>query len=162
MITSIIAEKIAQTTIKDMGLINSERETNINGNRIKCFIFWVIINKEKNVWVAGEIFTNSDGFIINFYNNKIFRQIGKNYSETLVNFHQRIKEINNSSEVKKNGKNILHFFGHIREFPAWLEIKSIITINYKLSEEEFQKDFQQKLQEIIDIIKQKWPYDLLE
>ena len=160
MMTSSTAEKIAKETIKSMKLISTERGK-IN-EKEKDFIFWVTINKEKNVWLAGEIFTNSDGFIINFYNSKVFRELGRNYSETLGRVHQRIKEINNSSEVKKDGKNILHFIACIREFPAWLEIKSVIIMDYKLSKEAFQKDFQSKLEEIIDIIKKKWPYDLLE
>ena len=162
MLTSSTAEKIAKETIKNIGLNNLEREILINGNRLKRFIFWVIINKEKNVWLAGEIFTNSDGFIINFYNNKVFRELGKNYGETIKKVDEKIKVINNSLELKKNGKNFLHFFMQKREFPACLKIKCVITINYGQSEKGFQKEFQKKLQEIIDTIKGKWPYDLLE
>ena len=161
MLTSYMAEKIAKETIEKMGIISTE-SGKITNRELKEFIFRITINKEKNVWLAGEIFTNSDGFIINFYNNKVFREIGKNYSETIKKVHEKIKEINNSPEVKKNGKNILHFLVHMREFPACIEIKSIITINYEINEQKFQKKFQEKLQEIIDIIKQKWPYDLLE
>ena len=161
MITSYNAEKLAKQAVQEMGFINTEFGK-IQIHESKNFLFWITINKEKNTWLAGEIFTNSDGFIINFYNNKVLRNIGKNYSETIEKVHEKIKEINNSVEVKKNGKNILHFLIHLREFPAYLEIKSIITIDYKMNEESFQKEFQKKLQEIIDIIKQKWPYDLLE
>ena len=117
MLTSYKAEKLAKQSIQEMGFINAEFGK-IQTRESKSFLFWITINKEKNTWLTGEIFTNSDGFIINFYNNKIFREIGKNYSETLEKVHKKIGEINNSIEVKKNGKNILHFLTHIREFPA--------------------------------------------
>lgn len=163
MISTCRADLLAQETIKKMGLKNTEREISIKNKKEKQFIFWVTINQEKNIWIAGEIFTNSDGIIINFYHNQAFHEKGKNYGEILKDIEVKITKINNSLDLKKNGKNILRFLIRQKnEIPIYLGIESIITIDYNMNEENFQKEFWKKLQEIIDIIKKKWPYDLLE
>lgn len=163
MISTYKADLLAQEIItKKMGLIGMEQGV-IGNKTAKKFLFWVPIDNEKTIWITGEIFTNSDGVIINFYCNKIFRDIEKkNYSEILLNAVEKIKKLNNCQDFEKNKKNILHFSVNYHEFPASIYIQSIIAIDYNMNEKGFQKEFQEKLQEIIDIIKKKWPYDLLE
>jgi hypothetical protein len=163
MISTYKADVLVQEVItKKMNLIGMEQGV-IGDKATKKFIFWVPIDNEKAIWLAGEIFTNSDGIIINFYCNKIFRNIEKrNYSEILSNAIEKIKKLNNCQEFEKNKKNILHFSINYHEFPALIHIQSLIIIDYNMNEKGFQKEFQEKLQEIIDIIKKKWPYDLLE
>lgn len=162
MLNTYKAEKIAQETIERMGLINVEREV-IGNNQAKEFLFWVPIDDEKTIWITGEIFINSGVFFIKFYCNKIFRDIvKKNYSEILENAAKKIKSLNNSPDFKKDGGNIVRFIVQPRQFPAQIEIISDIIIDRNMNKESFQKEFQQKLEEIIKIIKRKWPYDLLE
>lgn len=162
MISTYKAEKIARETIKKMGLINVERGI-IGNNQAEEFLFWVPIDNEKTTWITGEIFIKSGVFFIKFYCNKIFRDIvKKNYSEILENAAKRIKNLNSSPDVKKDGKNILRFVVQPCQFPAQIEIRSVIIIDYNMNEEDSQKEFRQKLEIIIETIKRKWPYDLLE
>jgi len=163
MISTYKADILAREMItKKMGLISMEQGV-IGNKTAKKFLFWVPINNEKTIWITGEIFTNSDGIIISFYCNKIFRDIEKkNYSEILKNALEKITKLNDCRELEKKGKNIIHFSVNYHEFPALICIHSIIIIDYNMNEKGFQKEFREKLQEIIDIIKKKWPHDLLE
>jgi hypothetical protein len=163
MISTYKADILAREMItKKMGLISLEQGV-IGNKAAKKFLFWVPINNEKTIWITGEIFTNSDGIIISFYCNKIFRDIEKkNYSEILKNAVEKISKLNGCQELKKDGKNIIYFNINYHGFPALICIHSIIIIDYNMNEKSFQKEFREKLQEIIDIIKKKWPYDLLE
>lgn len=163
MIKAYEAERIAKETIIEKMNLKYIEQGIITNHQTREFLFWFKINGEKNIWIMGHLITNTDGFIINFYHTQILRNIEKkNYSETLTNAIEKIKKLNNCQEFERNGKNILRFNINYHDFPASICIQSIINIGYKINEARFQKEFQEKLQEIIDIIKKKWPYDLLE